>query len=80
MQREFGVQRDHVALIRPTLARLAPGGLLLFSTNFRCFQLDQQALSDLVVSDITRATIPRDFERDQRIHDCFEMRSAVAAV
>jgi 23S rRNA (guanine2445-N2)-methyltransferase / 23S rRNA (guanine2069-N7)-methyltransferase len=74
MRREFDVQRDHVALIRSTLVRLAPGGLLLFSTNFRRFQLDQAALSDLAISDITRATIPRDFERDQRIHHCFELR------
>jgi 23S rRNA (guanine2445-N2)-methyltransferase / 23S rRNA (guanine2069-N7)-methyltransferase len=79
MQREFDVQRDHVALIRSTLERLAPEGLLLFSTNLRRFQLDREAFADLAVLDITRATIPRDFERHQRIHHCFELRRAVAA-
>jgi len=76
MQREFDLQRDHVALIRSTLERLGPEGLLLFSTNFRRFQLDQEPLADLAVSDITRATIPRDFERDQHAHHCFEIRLA----
>ena len=76
MQREFDVQRDHVALIRSTVERLAPEGLLLFSTNFRRFKLDKEALSDLAVSDTTRATIPRDFERDQRIHHSFEIQLA----
>ena len=74
MQREFDVQRDHVALIRKTLARLAAGGLLLFSTNFRRFRLDAAAFSDLSIADVTRATIPRDFARDQRIHHCFEIQ------
>ena len=47
MDREFDVQRDHVELIRSTLKHLAPGGLLLFSTNFRKFRLDAEALGDL---------------------------------
>ncbi len=76
MADEFDVQRDHVQLIRMTLARLAPGGLLLFSTNFRRFQLDQSALTGLTVTDITRRTIPKDFERDPKTHHCFELRSA----
>ncbi len=73
MQGEFDVQRDHVALIRSTLARLAPGGLLLFSTNFRKFRLEADALSDVSVTDITSQTIPLDFERDQRVHHCYEI-------
>ncbi|HEY5558642.1 MAG TPA: bifunctional 23S rRNA (guanine(2069)-N(7))-methyltransferase RlmK/23S rRNA (guanine(2445)-N(2))-methyltransferase RlmL [Steroidobacteraceae bacterium] len=74
MEREFDVQRDHVALLRTVFARLAPGGLLLFSTNFRKFALDAGALADLSVRDITRQTIPRDCARDARIHHCFEIR------
>ncbi len=76
MDREFDVQRDHVDLIGATLKLLAPGGLLLFSTNFRKFKLDVEALTGLSVKDISRATIPRDFERDARIHHCFEIRGA----
>ena len=74
MEQEFDVQRDHVELIRSTLTRLAPDGLLLFSTNFRKFKLDESALADLAVTDITRKTIPQDFERDARVHHCYEIR------
>jgi 23S rRNA (guanine2445-N2)-methyltransferase / 23S rRNA (guanine2069-N7)-methyltransferase len=74
MKDEFDVQRDHTMLIRATLARLAPGGLLLFSSNFRKFSLDAGALADLLVTDVTRQTIPRDFARDARAHCCFEIR------
>ncbi len=76
MQDEFEVQRDHVELIRATLRRLAPDGLLLFSTNFRKFRLDAAALADLELRDITRQTIPRDYARDARAHSCFEIRPA----
>jgi 23S rRNA (guanine2445-N2)-methyltransferase / 23S rRNA (guanine2069-N7)-methyltransferase len=68
------VQRDHVDLIRATLKRLAPGGLLLFSTNFRKFKLDSGALEDLQVRDITKGTVPFDFARDPKVHACFEIR------
>ncbi len=74
MDREFDVQRDHVGLIRNALRRLAPGGLLLFSTNFRKFKLDGESLKDLQVADITKKTIPADFARDARTHACFEIR------
>ena len=74
MEREFDVQRDHVELIRAALARLAPGGLLLFSTNFRKFKLDREALADLEIRDITKGTVPFDFARDAKVHACFEVR------
>jgi 23S rRNA (guanine2445-N2)-methyltransferase / 23S rRNA (guanine2069-N7)-methyltransferase len=73
MEREFDVQRDHADLIRATLKCLAPGGLLLFSTNFRKFKLDAGALEDLQVRDITKGTIPFDFARDAKVHACFEI-------
>ena len=74
MEREFDVQRDHIDLIRATLKRLAPGGLLLFSTNFRKFKLDGEALAGLSIKDITKATVPFDFSRDPKVHSCFEIR------
>jgi 23S rRNA (guanine2445-N2)-methyltransferase / 23S rRNA (guanine2069-N7)-methyltransferase len=74
MKEGFDVQRDHVRLIRGALGRLAAGGLLIFSTNFRKFKLDAERLGDLDVADVTPATIPKDFARDPRIHQCFEIR------
>ena len=58
MEREFDVQRDHVELIRAASRLLSPGGLLLFSTNFRKFRLDLEALAGLEARDITKATLP----------------------
>ncbi|AGA89552.1 putative N6-adenine-specific DNA methylase [Thioflavicoccus mobilis 8321] len=73
MQETLDVQRDHVALIRTTLARLAPGGILIFSTNRRRFRFDAEALADLHCADITAATLPRDFTRNPRIHQCWRI-------
>jgi 23S rRNA (guanine2445-N2)-methyltransferase / 23S rRNA (guanine2069-N7)-methyltransferase len=74
MEREFDVQRDHAELIRAAAALLAPGGLLLFSTNFRKFRPDAAALAGLEIRDITKGTIPFDFARDAKVHACFEVR------
>jgi 23S rRNA (guanine2445-N2)-methyltransferase / 23S rRNA (guanine2069-N7)-methyltransferase len=74
MARELDLQRDHVDLIRKTVARLAPGGLLVFSNNFRKFRLDLEALADLAIEDVSAATIPKDFARDQKVHRCYEIR------
>ncbi len=68
------VQRDHPKLIRLAANRLASGGTLIFSTNFRRFQIDSDAFADLEIEDITRETIPRDFSRNRRIHHCFRIR------
>jgi 23S rRNA (guanine2445-N2)-methyltransferase / 23S rRNA (guanine2069-N7)-methyltransferase len=76
MERDLDVQRDHAMLVRDTVRRLAPAGLLLFSTNFRKFRLDREALAGLDIRDITSQTIPRDFARDARVHHCFEIRRA----
>ena len=74
MEGVLDVQRDHVGMIRRTLRVLRPGGRLVFSTNYTRFQLDAEALADLCVEDISAATIPKDFERNPRIHRCFVIR------
>ena len=71
---DFDVQADHVRLLQACAARLAPGGLILFSNNNRRFKIDREALADLDIRDITPATIPPDFARDAKIHHCFEIR------
>jgi 23S rRNA (guanine2445-N2)-methyltransferase / 23S rRNA (guanine2069-N7)-methyltransferase len=71
MKATLDVQRDHVDLIRQCVSLLTPGGLLVFSTNNRRFRLNAEALADLKVEDITRKTIPKDFERNPRIHYCW---------
>jgi len=69
------VQRDHRALIDRCMALLAPGGKLVFSTNAQKFKLDAEVGALYKVTDISRATLPKDFERNARIHQCFELES-----
>ena len=73
MRGSFDIQRDHVPLIRDTLRLLAPGGVLFFSANRQRFKLDEGALADASVEDISARTIPRDFERSPRIHRCWRI-------
>ena len=66
--------RDHPALIDACMRVLAPGGLLVFSTNAQKFKLDPTVADRYAVQDISAATIPRDFERNPRIHRCYDIR------
>jgi len=74
MQATFDVQRDHVDLITKTAKLLTADGVLLFSNNLRHFKMDKDAMPDLIIEDITRATLPKDFERNPRIHNCWKIR------
>ncbi|GAB6141724.1 bifunctional 23S rRNA (guanine(2069)-N(7))-methyltransferase RlmK/23S rRNA (guanine(2445)-N(2))-methyltransferase RlmL [Methylosoma difficile] len=69
----FDIQNDHVTLIKNAAALLAEQGVLYFSTNFRRFKMDLEALSDLTIEDITAQTIPEDFARDPKIHYCWRI-------
>jgi 23S rRNA (guanine2445-N2)-methyltransferase / 23S rRNA (guanine2069-N7)-methyltransferase len=73
MDTSFDVQRDHAALLAATARLLAPDGVLIFSNNLRSFKMDHQALPGLHIEDITRATIPEDFARNPRIHNCWKI-------
>ena len=68
-------QRDHLELLGQCMRLLAPGGLLLFSTNAQRFKLDEAALGQWAVADISAATIPFDFKRNPRIHRAYELRA-----
>lgn len=77
MNGTFDVQRDHVQLLQRTACLLAPAGVLIFSNNLRSFRMDHAALPQLRVEDISRATLPQDFARNPRIHNCWRVtRSA----
>jgi 23S rRNA (guanine2445-N2)-methyltransferase / 23S rRNA (guanine2069-N7)-methyltransferase len=71
---DLDVQRDHVGMIRRAMKLLRPKGRLVFSTNYTRFKLDAAALTDLSVEDISAPTIPKDFERNPKIHRCFVLR------
>ena len=74
MDEVLDIQRDHPAMIRDAMAILAPGGTLVFSNNFRRFRMDEGLIAEFAVEDITARTIPADFQRNARIHNCWLIR------
>jgi 23S rRNA (guanine2445-N2)-methyltransferase / 23S rRNA (guanine2069-N7)-methyltransferase len=73
METTLDIQRDHVRLIRLAANLLAPAGVLIFSNNFRKFRMDFGALPELEIENITAATIPQDFARNPKIHNCWRI-------
>jgi 23S rRNA G2069 N7-methylase RlmK/C1962 C5-methylase RlmI len=69
---EMNLQRDHVPLINATLRLLTPGGVLWFSTNFRRFKLEAESLEASAIEDVSRATLPPDFE-DPKTRYCWRI-------
>lgn len=74
METTLDIQRDHVHLIRRALRLLSPDGLLIFSTNCRKFRFDAESLPNVLVKNISEETLPRDYARNPRIHQCWEIR------
>ncbi|MBO9718447.1 MAG: hypothetical protein J7507_17055, partial [Pseudoxanthomonas sp.] len=67
-------QREHVRLLQLASARLAQGGALYFSNNFRRFRLDADAVAQFAdCEEISASTIPADFERNARIHRAWRL-------
>jgi len=74
MEGVLDIARDHPALIDACTRLLAPGGLLVFSTNAQRFKLAEELTERYAIRDVSRATLPEDFARNPRIHRCFEIR------
>jgi 23S rRNA (guanine2445-N2)-methyltransferase / 23S rRNA (guanine2069-N7)-methyltransferase len=64
------------------MLRLATGGTLYFSNNFRRFRLDRELNEKYLVSDISAQTLDKDFQRNTRIHRtwCITRRTASESV
>jgi 23S rRNA (guanine2445-N2)-methyltransferase / 23S rRNA (guanine2069-N7)-methyltransferase len=75
MQGVLDIERDHPVLIDACVRLLAPGGLLVFSTNAQRFRLEPALAERYAIRDVSAATLPRDFERNPRIHRCFEIKA-----
>jgi 23S rRNA (guanine2445-N2)-methyltransferase / 23S rRNA (guanine2069-N7)-methyltransferase len=73
MRDTLDVQRDHVPLIREAVRLLAPGGILLFSTNRRGFRLDRAALEGFAIEDLSEASVDPDFRRGPLPHRLFRI-------
>ena len=62
MEGILDIQRDHVSLINDCMTALKSDGLLVFSTNSRKFELEEQSIHASSLKNITKATTPFDFE------------------
>jgi 23S rRNA (guanine2445-N2)-methyltransferase / 23S rRNA (guanine2069-N7)-methyltransferase len=69
---DWDVQRHHAMLLNATAKLMPAGGVIYFSTNFRRFKLDEAALEQLAVREISKQTVPEDF-RNERIHRCWRL-------
>ena len=75
-KRGFDVQVDHSELIIGASRLLTRTGSIIFSCNLRGFEPDLEKLdkAGIELEDVTVSTIPRDFERNARIHHCYLAR------
>ncbi|MFN2327636.1 MAG: bifunctional 23S rRNA (guanine(2069)-N(7))-methyltransferase RlmK/23S rRNA (guanine(2445)-N(2))-methyltransferase RlmL [Chromatocurvus sp.] len=67
----FDLQRDHPDLIRASMRRLRPHGVMYFSSNKRRFQLDPAMPDEFCCKDVTAQTLDPDFRRGRKPHVCF---------
>ena len=80
MQGVLDINRDYPQLIRWAARLLAKGGELIFSTNSRKFRMDTEQFKGLKIEDISRATLPQDFERNPRIHYCWRITKSSTTI
>ncbi len=71
------IERDHAELIDACVRLLGPEGLLVFSTNAQKFRLGEQLAEQFAIRDVSALTLPKDFERNPKIHKCYEIRALV---
>lgn len=74
MEDVLDIQVDHVGMIHHAMRALADGGTLIFSNNLRSFKLDEEALKAYTIANISAETIDQDFQRNQKIHQCWLIR------
>lgn len=69
---DWNVQTDAVPLLNNVLKLVRPGGVIYFSTNFRRFKFDSEALTASTVHEISKQTVPDEY-RNRRIHRCWKI-------
>jgi len=74
MDSVLDIQRDHGDLIRASMAKLVPGGTLIFSNNFRKFKMDELTVRQFDCQNITPQTLDVDFVRNPRIHNVWKIK------
>lgn len=74
MEEDLDIERDHPLLIRDCMQLLAPGGLLIFSTNKKKFEIHSIVTSAYQVKEISQWTIPMDFHYSE-IHRAWQIQA-----
>jgi 23S rRNA (guanine2445-N2)-methyltransferase / 23S rRNA (guanine2069-N7)-methyltransferase len=76
MQTTLDIQRDQVNLIGYALDLLSENGELVFVTNHQRFKLEEAVFIEhgWAPENITAKTIDVDFQRSQKIHQCWLFR------
>lgn len=76
LDHDFDVQRDHLELLELAKRCLRSGGMIIFSNNYRGFTLAPECYDTSIwqLDNLTSVTIPEDFKRNPKIHQCFRLR------
>lgn len=72
MEEDLDIERDHALLVRDCMQLLNAGGMLIFSTNKKKFELHPIVTSQYLVKEISQWTIPMDFHHTE-IHRAWQM-------
>ncbi len=72
------IQEDHESLIRMAMGLLNPGGLLIFSNNYKKFSISENLISEFSISEETSWTESEDFKRKGASHRCWFLRQTDA--
>jgi 23S rRNA G2069 N7-methylase RlmK/C1962 C5-methylase RlmI len=78
MASDFDVQRDHVWLVQECMQHLNDNGTLFFSNNLRTFKLDAALQEKYKTTDISKKTLPPDFN-NELIHKAWLIRQRPTA-
>lgn len=73
MEEDLDIERDHPILVRDCMQLLSDGGMLIFSTNKKKFELHTIVTSQYVVKEISHWTIPQDFHHTE-IHRAWQIQ------
>ncbi|MCL2480259.1 MAG: bifunctional 23S rRNA (guanine(2069)-N(7))-methyltransferase RlmK/23S rRNA (guanine(2445)-N(2))-methyltransferase RlmL [Spirochaetaceae bacterium] len=70
----FDIQADHSSLITLAAEKLKKDGIIIFSSNFKKFKLDDNISTLFFVSNITEQTVSPDFERHGYLRHCWILK------
>ncbi len=72
---DWDVQRDHKLLLMACKKVLSPTGSIIFSNNYRKFELDSSLNEEFTIENITRQSLSPDFEKSRIKRSCYRLES-----